>query len=412
MTAELNLLKVLGVKENLEKYLKLINPKTLSVQTIELLKDYKKYFEIYKDSKGVDFATFKEFFFINQHPTMDDNKVEKYRDILNQLQTISIEGTSCTQIITSFEQQEFYEQLHRDLDNNVEIGRIVEKVAVFDEKMAVLRQEESNGLEEDMDLQKALEYGDRTKGLQWRLNSLNEHFGGGLINGDFVLLCGYVDSGKTSFIASEVTHMAQQLEGDQWIAWLNTEGNWQQIVPRLYCAALECTKQDLIKYPESAILKYTEKMKGNKNRIKVLNYQRKSIKDVEDLCKTNPPSLIVFDLLDAISGFDKYLGSEGNSAEKYGALYQWARTIATEYCPIIAVSQLNRNGNDNMYPPMTELSGSGEKKQGAATAMLMLGSQQGNDTERYLSTPKNKIGGGKGFRRAISFDPLRSLFRD
>jgi len=165
-------------------------------------------------------------------------------------------------------------------------------------------------------------------------------------------------------------------------------------------------------HPNRAIIKYTENMKGNKNRIKVLNFQRKSSKDVEKLIKKQIPSLIVFDLLDGLSGFDKYLGSEGNCAEKYGALYQWARIIATETCPCIIVSQLNRNGNNEPYPAMTELSGSGEKKQGAGTALIMLGSLQGNDIQRYISTPKNKIGGGKGFRREIKFNPLTSRFSD
>lgn len=400
----------MSVKENLDQYVKLLNPKTLSLQTIEILKDYQKYFELYPNSNSVEFATFGELFFINLHPNMDDKKVIVYRDIFNKLTNLALDDKSCVQIITSFEQQEFYAQLHRDLDNNVPISQLSTKVQVFDEKMAVLSQE---GPEvEDMDLEASLKYTDRSKGLQWRLNCLNEHFEGGLIKGDFVVLAGYVDSGKTGFLCSELSRMAEQLEGDQWIAWLNTEGTWQQTIPRIYCATLNCTVKDLVKYPEKATLKYTEKMNGNKNRIQVLNYQRKGIKDVEKLCKVNPPSLIVMDLLDAFQGFERHMGSEGNSAERYGALYQWARVIATETCPVIAVSQLNRNGNDNPYPPMTELSGSGEKKQGAATAMIMLGSVQGNDTERYLSTPKNKMGGGKGFRCPVKFDPLRSRFSD
>ncbi len=381
----------------------------MSIQTIELLKDYQKYFEVNKDFKGVDFATFREFFFIQQHPNLDDKTAESYKEIIDQLQNIPLEGTSCTQIMTSFEQQEFYEQLHRDLDKNVTIGQIATKVEEFKDKIDVLRQTESKDRDKVMDLKQALAYTDRGKGLRWRLDSLNEHFGGGITKGDFILLAGFVDSGKSSFCASEVSYMAEQLKDDQWIAWLNTEGNWEQILPRLYCASLDCTKKDLINYPDDAIIKYTKKMNGEPNRIKVLNYQRHSTKDVERLIKTNPPSLIVFDLLDHISGFKSL---DGDTVEQYGHLYQWARVMATEVCPVIAITQMNRNGNDNMYPPMTELSGSGEKKQAAATAMIMLGSLQGNDTQRWLSTPKNKIGGGKGFRKEVYFDAIRCRFKD
>lgn len=399
----------MSTKANLESYVKLLNPKTLSMQSIQLLKDYQKYFETYLTDDTIAFNKFKEFFFINQHPNLDEKQVTIYKEVIDQVQNVPLEGISCTQIITAFEQQELYNQLHTDLDKNVDINTLFLKVEKHRERVNLL-QGSSEGLEEEMDLTLALTYTDRSKGLQWRLNCLREHFQGGLINGDFLILAGYTDSGKTSMLASEVSYMAEQLEGDDWIAWLNTEGNWEQILPRLYQATLNCTHQDLTKFTESAILKYTEKMHGNKNRIRVLNFQRKGIKDVENLIKKHPPKLIVFDLLDHLQGFDKYVGSEGSVVEKYGALYQWGREIATKYCPVIAVSQLNRNGNDNPYPPITEMSGSGEKKQAAATAIIMLGGMEGNSTERYLSTPKNKISGSKGFRRQVAFDPLRSRF--
>lgn len=406
---ELSLLKALSVRSNLEMYLKLLNPKTLSIQTIELLKDYRLYFEQYQ-TDVVDFGEFQTFFFVVLHPNLDEKSLSGYKEIIKRVGNLPLEEVSVTNVIAAFQQQEAYAELHNDLDKNVDITTILTKVTKLSDSMASLSPIQPIG--EDMDINLALRYVDRSNGLQWRLDCLRDHLEGGLIKGDFILLSGYVDSGKTSFAASEVSYMAEQLKGDQWIAWLNTEGNWEQILSRIYQATLNCTQKELTDDTEAAILSYTEKMHGNKNRIKVLNYQRKSIKDVEKLCKSNPPSLIVFDLLDAIQGFDKYLGSEGNAVEKYGQLYQWARVIATEVCPVIAISQLNRNGNDTCYPKMTELSGSGEKKQGAATCMIMIGSEEGNSTERYLSTPKNKISGNKGWRYKVTFDNQRSRFKD
>lgn len=405
---ELNLLKALSIKNNYDKYLKLLNTKVLSIQSIEILKDYQRYFEVHK--KDIDFNEFREQFFLVYHPNLDDKRVIQYKDIISQLHNISMEGLSSNQLIMAFEQQELYEEIKDKLERNEEVDKIVAQLARFKDKHTSLASIQPQ--DEEMDLNKALLYTDRSNGLKWRLESLNELFNGGLIKGDFGIIAGYVDVGKTAFLCSEVSYMAEQLKNNQWIAWLNTEGNWQQILPRIYQAALDCTYKDLTKWSEDAILKYIKLMNGDKNRIKVLNFQRKSIKDVEDLIKTNPPSLIIFDLLDHINGFDRYMGKEGNATERYGALYQWARTIATEVCPVLGISQLNGDGNNEPYPSITNLRGSRVDKQAAATFQLIIGGMEGNSIERYLSMPKNKISTNKGWRTQVTFDPLKNRFTD
>ena len=723
---ELSLLKALSLRKNLESYVHLINPKTLSKESIELLKDYQAYFGARDPVQvQVDWSDFSSFFFIQRHPHLDDKSVEKWKQILDKVQKVSLTDTSCTEIITAFEQQEFYAALHQDLDRNLPVDEVLQKVQQLKDRVNEFKGSQDD-LEGDMDLQVALETTDRSKGLQWRLKCLNELFqGGGLIKGDFGIIAGYVDCysedteiltsngwklfkdinldtkvaqydngqisfvspieyfnreyngdminfksslnridllvtpnhkmlrvtlegqfkqilakdlnpsslykwkvsglkegmadnlsdyerfliayqadgsgprkgctgtgghftsrlgftkerkisrmrnilnntglefkevihparpdytifyvksentlpktfnwvnlenissnyarqflnevrnwdassngdssfyyvstnkfnvdviqslavlagyttnlehrvdtrkehfsdtyrlnirlstdqvgersikkeiikysgrvycvkvpsgfvvvrrnnkvvvsgncGKTSFLASELTHMATQLTGDQWIAWLNTEGSWEQIIPRIYCAALDCTAADLRKFTDSAQKKYVDMMGGCKNRIRVLNFQRKSTKDVEDLIKRNPPSLIVFDLLDGLRGFEKYMGEGGNVTERYSQLYQWAREIATSYCPVLAISQLNGDGNNEPYPTITNLRGSRVDKQAAATFQLIIGSLEGNNTERYLSMPKNKISTNKGWRSQVSFNPTRCRFED
>lgn len=410
VSPELNLLKVLSSKDYYNRYVKSINPKVLSKESIFLLREYKAYFESYQSLSEIDWGSFKEFFFIQRHTSLDDKSITVYKNLIEQIDKIVIDQHG-SNLIAAFEQQEFYNELHNDLDKGLSIQEVNKKVELFKEKINQL-QGTHEPQEEEMDLTKALEYVDRSKGLKWRLNCLNEHFGGGVTKGDLILLSGYVDSGKSSFAAAQASYWAEQLKDDEYGIWFNTEGNWEQVLTRLYQSVLNCDTKKLIHYPEQAIEKYTEKMNGNKNRIQVLNYQNKTVKDVEERIKNKLPSFIVFDLLDHIQGFSEYLGKEGNSVEQYGHLYQWARVIATKYCPVLVISQLNRNGNDSPYPAMTELSGSGEKKQAAASVMIMLGSSEGNDTVRYISTPKNKIGGGKSFRRQIAFSPTTCQFSD
>lgn len=411
MTIELSLLKAMASREAMEKYVHLLNPKALSRESLELLKDYQAFFSS-RDAQKIDFSEFSGFFFLERHPQMDDKTVEMYKGVINRLKDMPEDGKNCSQIISNFEQQDFYLQIQRDLDQNLDIDQIVSKMETARERIHRLRgaQEE---LEQDMDITLALDTTDRSKGLQWRLKCLQEVFeGGGLIKGDFGIIAGFVDMGKTSFICSEISHMAQQLEGDQYIAWLNTEGSWEQLIPRVYCATLNCSAQDLRKFPEKAKAAYMKKMKGNINRIRIMNFQRKSVRDVENLIKERPPSLIVFDLLDGLNGFEKYMKGDGGAHERYNHLYQWAREIATQHCPVLAVSQLNGDGNNEAYPTITNLRGSRVDKQAAATFQLIIGGLEGNSTERYLSLPKNKITSNKGFRAQVKFDPIRSRFSD
>lgn len=406
MTIEITLLQSLSIRENLVRYKHLVNPKTLSIQSITLLKDYEVYFELYPECQQLDWSDFNTFFFQNRHPYLDDSNRTEYKEVLRLIATTE-RHDNIKNLITSFEQQELYSDLQRDLDKNHDIKDIQTKVHEFLIKKQSLNKADSS--EQSMDLEEALGHVDRTEGLVWRNEALKQHFGGGLIRGDFGIVAGYTDSGKTSFLSSELSYMAQQLHDDQYILWLNNEGDWRRILPRIYSATLNCTQADLIQHKQQAAKQYTKKMHGNPNRIKIMDIQGQHIKDVERLLCQNPPSLLVFDMLDHLRGFEKFASSEG-SHERYGMLYQWAREMSSQYCPIIATSQLNREGSNCMYPDITNMKGSGVDKQAAAVYILMIGALNGDDSTRYLSTPKFKIGGNKSWKASVRFDSQRSRF--
>jgi len=403
---ELQLLKAFSIKANLEAYKHLINPKTLSSQGIELLKDFEVYFAQNPEEKKIDFNRFSTFFFIERHPFFDNAKITEYKEILKNLANASEDHIK--KLLNSFETQEFYNNMHVLLDKNTDFAVIKDRILDFDNKLAELSN--TVDLSVNMDLDDALIQADRSGGLAWRLPVLQDHFQGGLIKGDFGIVAGYTDSGKTSFLASELSHMATQLTGDQYILWLNNEGDWRRILPRIYSAALGCTFKELLDNKEKAKARYKELMKGNENRIKIVDIQGKHVKDLERLFKQQPPALVVFDMLDHVRGFENYMGDNSGNQERYKKLYQWAREMSSQYCPMIATSQLNREGNNVMYPEVTNLEGSGVAKQGAAIFMLFIGALTGEDTVRYLSTPKFKITGNKSWCKAVKFDPSRARF--
>lgn len=410
MTIEIDLLQALSTKSNLDEYRHLINDSTLSSQSKELLKDFELYFEIYK-TEQIEFSTFQTFFFQTRHPYLDENSNLEYKEILRLLaQERNVQ--SIENIICSFEQQELYSQLKRDIDKNVDTSIILEKIDSFKQKVNRINIQDEH--DPEMDLDKALHVTDRAQGLSWRNQSLRDHFQGGIIAGDFIILGAETNAGKTSFLASEITHMAQQLEEEDYILWLNSEGNYNRIVPRLYHAALNTTPSMLRDNSEAAKKQYTKLMKGDSNKIRVIDIRGKGIKDVERRVKKRPPKLLIFDMLDHLKGFENYMGKEG-AYIRYEYLYQWALELSGQYCPIIATSQVNREGYNKMYPEINNLRGSAVDKQSAATAIIMIGRLNGEDNIRYLSTPKFKIetkdsNQGDNWRSQVLIDRDRSRF--
>lgn len=76
-----------------------------------------------------------------------------------------------------------------------------------------------------------------TPGLRWRLKTLNEIFGS-LRKGDFGFVFARPETGKTTFLASETTYMAEQLSDDAGpILWFNNEEQGNKVKIRCYQAS-------------------------------------------------------------------------------------------------------------------------------------------------------------------------------
>lgn len=401
---ETSLINVFLNRQNFDNYFRFIESKSLAQESIVILKAVKKYFVEFKDQKQIDVGDFSSYFFVNLHPTWDERKVKEYKELFD-LVAKSTDYTNAESLVRGFQKQEFYNALKVELDNNVELTDLESKVSSFVQKIPT-----NVVTEPDMDIDNAIESTDRSKGLKWRCRALDEFFShGGPIRGDFLLVAGYVDSGKSSFAVSEASFMAQQLEGDDYVLYLSNESEWQRYLNRVYCATLNKTIDQITKNKELAKQTYLNKMHGNKNRLKILNIQGWSAKDVENRIKKHVPKLIVLDMIDKINGFDSFSNKE-NGGEKYQKLYDWCLETAVKYCPVIGVSQLNGDGEDEMYPNITSLRYSRVDKQAAATLMIMVGHQAGNNKTRYLSCPKNKINSNKSWKAIVKFDPDTSRF--
>lgn len=237
------------------------------------------------------------------------------------------------------------------------------------------------------DLEQLVDEAFKKPGLRWRLNTLNRMLGS-LRKGDFGFIFARPETGKTTFLASEVTFMAEQLADEAGpILWLSNEEVGTKVMLRCYQGCLGITLTDLFRDLPKAKAAFYEK---TKRKIKMVDSAGISKTQVDRLCKQYKPSLIVIDQIDKIKGFD-------NDREdlRLGTIYQWARELAKVYAPIIGVCQADGTAENQRWLTMAHVANAKTAKQAEADFILGIGkiNEPGYDTIRYLHASKNKLFG-------------------
>jgi replicative DNA helicase len=267
-------------------------------------------------------------------------------------------------------------------DGSAELSDLLDKVKEF----------EADDITEDaantvnMDLSELYDTAIATPGLRWRLDWLNKSLGS-LRKGDFGFIFARPETGKTTFLASEMTHMVTQTDGD--ILWFNNEEQGKKVAIRCYQALFGVDSETLF----SNVDRYKEEYHDLiGSRIKIYDYEdSNSYKRIESIIKEVNPALIIFDQIDKIKGFKN---------ERYDLelkkIYQWAREIAKSYAPVIAVSQAGGTAEGKVWLTMDDVDSSKTAKQGEADWILGIGKEQDNTSNmRFLNISKNKLIGDK-----------------
>lgn len=223
-----------------------------------------------------------------------------------------------------------------------------------------------------------------TPGLRWRLKTLNRMLGS-LRKGDFGFIFARPETGKTTFLASEVTYFAQQT--DRPILWFNNEEGGKKVKVRMYQAATGLTLTELYANREGNAEMYKKLTKGN---IFLYDSAEANKRTIERICKEVSPSLIIFDQIDKIKGF-----TNDREDLRLGSIYIWARELAKKYCPVIGVCQADVSGENKRWLTMDNVANAKTSKQAEADWILGIGAvhDQGLEFIRFLHASKNKLSG-------------------
>lgn len=411
------ILQVMRDRATFDKMYRSMPIYALDEKTGVLLKDYEEYFKQFDTHETIDHDTFRTLFFSFLHPKIDGDLKVYYTALLSKVLTGDVDESTRAGLT----------QRILELDYATKVGNIVKKFDAGDEiDVARAIEEAADTYRVQLDkrvripwvqdsIYDLLELEDATHGLRWRLDCINQSMRP-LRSGDFGLVCARPDAGKTSFLTSELTYMAGQLEDDKHIVWLNNESVGQRIVTRLYQSALNASISELKKAKVEGTIEddYIQAV-GALDKIRVLDIHDCWNYEVSDILKELNPGLVVFDMIDNVRFGGLAAGSRTDQALE--AMYQWARVLGVRLeCPVLATSQISAEGDGMAYPLMHMLKDSKTGKQGAADFIMMLGQQHDPMLEhsRYISLQKNKLTvetGPKDPRAEVLFDYLRGRFR-
>lgn len=253
-------------------------------------------------------------------------------------------------------------------------------------------------------------YFNTANSLQWRLNAMQVSVGP-ISKGDFMFLFARPEVGKTTFLASEVTNFLSQT--DKPLLWINNEQPGSVVMLRCVQALLNVTMEEILNDPINISEKF-RRMGGD--RLRIFDEATANKQDIEHHCRNQTPGVIVIDQIDKLYGFkmqernDLYLKK----------IYQWARELAKQYCPVIGVCQAGGTAEGKKYLTMNDIDSSHTAKQGEADVILGIGADDSYEEMRYLSICKNKLlSGRKGvkemYRHAqltCKIDVTRARFLD
>jgi len=274
------------------------------------------------------------------------------------------------------------------------------------EEVCQLKTEGEKNLFVDDDLDAILNETILGEGLSWRLKSLNDTVGvlrGGTLGHIFAR----PDTGKTSFVASEITYLASQVQENECILWINNEEKGSKVKLRTYQAILNADTKSIVANIEKAKAMYIERGGG---KIKLYDSAAVSFREIKKLIDLYRPKVVVIDQGDKVS-FPK--DGDYSNTDRLQRLYQMYRELAKRYdTNIITVGQASGEAEGKKWLTLDMMNNSKTGKPGELDYAIGIGLSYGEGDEefRYIHVCKNKYGAHA--KHTVIFDAEKSRYRD
>ncbi len=393
-------------------YYKYIKDISLEKELITILKTIDNYYTEYPEHTYISKDELINYFNY-LYPILKDKQI--YLDIINNIYNIDTSDSLTSSLIKQLIEKDYVNkiiQLGIPILQGENKGVLTEMGILLKEAEAAIQlssQPEESVFVDDS-LEELLDSSDDSVGLRWRLKVCNEALGplqGGTLGHCF----SRPDSGKTTFIISELAYFARQLaDTDKKILWILNEEKATRLKKRLYCAIVgaseEKIRQNIFKAKE-----LFEKHGGN--NILIRYNPSIDILEVEELIKTYNPVLCVIDQGDKVAIKASKKESETQILQK---LYQEFRRIGSTYnVDIITVGQCGAEGEGKKWLRQAWMNNSKTGKSGELDWALGIGKDldaADTDDRRYFYFCKNKLKNGQHLKDVVLIDTAIARYKD
>ena len=391
MSYDIDLLAVISNKDNYTRFKEHVKKHNVSPITLEIFNVLNDYWDNYPARTDVDLREFKTFFFIVKGKKIKDPSV--YEVAFDNLEkALSDPPPIIKDLLAKLIETDYATQIY-DVCLKIGTGQEGDLLSIEDMLNSYKKEIGASVERDEVFVKPSLSYLSgvvASGGLSWRLKELNVALGP-IRKGDFIIVAARPETGKTTFTASEASYMMTQLQPDEHVIWINNEEASNKVMMRVIQASYQVTSSELLADPAT----YESAFKAiGGDRFLILDDDSgiKTVNKISMLFKEFKPGLIIFDQLDKVHGFDY----EVREDLRIGKLYEWARDVAKEYCPVIAISQVDGTGEGEKWIQMNQLRGSKTDKIGEADAIITIGksNEPGMDLQRFIHVPKNKLFGG------------------
>lgn len=401
MSIELDLLTLLGTFDSFNKYIKPVEKLCTNGALTEASRDIvavlTEYYEKYGDTRPLDWASLGTWAVLvgKYGSKLPTKRKETLSQVALNLSTYTA-GASVGEVVTRLQAVDFAEQALPLLEEVATTGdpeKLADLKAMLETTIADVTSIFKEPFVTD-DIDAILAHHVTGGGLDWRYDEMNIMVGP-VRGSDLLIVLGRPEIGKTSFIISELMHWATQIAPDEKVIIFNNEEAGDKLLLRCYTVALNMNAFDLAKVKDKKEA-MTKALGGDK--VLVYDDAGTTIRDVERVCENYKPKVIVFNVLDKISGFNKL-----DEVSRLRRISQWARELGKKYdAVVVCVCQADGTAEGEKYIFKNQIYGSKTGIPGEADVIIGVGYDPNEADVRYFHISKNKLTGGS------RTDPARS----
>jgi replicative DNA helicase len=380
---DLDILTFLSDRSNYEKYGEVVDKGLCTKVSWRLVQDFGEYYENHPEVQQID-SDFTLWFRVDKHPGMKSDEAESYGAIINNIQSKKDDGFGVSDTFVDTLKMARTKATILHLTDDLDSGRI--NLSEFSTRVSALyepiRAGDSGG-PVILDLEELAKNGRDKNGVYWRLEDLNKSVGP-IRKGDLVIVAKRPEVGGTSFLASELTFMFEQL-GDKDAVIFNNEEAPDKIYTRVVSAALGVDYRTMMSNPVHYANEYTKFLDGRK--IDIIHSTSMLASDIRRRLDSGNYGLLGVNVLLKVG-----VPGRMEDHDKLQYVGEELRSLASDYCPVIGITQADPSAEGVRYIHQDRIYKSKTALQGEADVLLMIGMDYDEPPDtRFIHVAKNKI---------------------